>query len=72
MTVINWWNRLPRVGFPFLQVFSSGLDASVENAFNKHEILGLELTQKNAVVHVKQEIRVNDIILLLVLKIDKV
>lgn len=44
----------------------------MENAFNKHEILGLELTQKNAVVHVKQEIRVNDIILLLVLKIDKV
>lgn len=44
----------------------------MENAFNKQEILGLELTQKYAVVHVKQEVRVNDIILLLVIKIDKV
>lgn len=40
--VINQWNRLPReaVDFPFLQVFSSGLDVFVENTFNKHEILG--------------------------------
>lgn len=63
MTVINWWNRLPQIGFPYLQVFSSGLDASEENAFNKHEILGLAVTHKNAVfVHVKQQVKVNDAI----------
>lgn len=44
--VINQWNRLPweAADFPFLQVFSSGLDAFVENTFNKHEILGPTLT----------------------------
>lgn len=44
--VVNQWNRLPReaVDFPFLQVFSSGLDVFVENTFNKHEILGSTLT----------------------------
>lgn len=71
MRVINQWNRLPQeaVDFPFLQVFSSGLDASVENTFNKHKIFG---HNANSVLLIKQEVWLDDIIPLLLLKIHEV
>lgn len=69
--VISQWNRLPweAADFPFLQVFTSGLDAFVENTFNKHEILGSTLANSvKSVVLIKQEVKLDHIIPFLLLK----